>query len=190
MYLPRHMRRALAAGATIREIVEGLMAVTTPGGQPCLHHAMADLKVLIDELGETAAGRRPRPADAVRARTGREFTFGVWQWMEDNYPEYQSLRREANRLMHTPEDATLAPKYREIMTAVILACQAYPTVPHHLRRAVREGARLEEIAEAMQVGAQIAGAPVFHFATQHLRELQAEIQAGTLAPAPEAGPAA
>ena len=180
-----HMRRALAAGATLREIVEGLMSASTPGGQPCLHYAMDDLKKLIEELGEEEAGRRPGPGEAVKARTGREFTFGVWQWIEDNYPEYQQLRRDSGRLMHTPEDASLAPAYREIVTAVVLACRAYPTVPHHLRRAVREGATLEEMVEALQVGAQIAGAPVFHFATQYLREIQRDIEAGTLGPAPE-----
>lgn len=185
-----HIRRALAAGATMREVVEGLMAATTPGGQPCLHHAMPDLKGLIEELGEKEARRRLGPGEAVKARTGREFTFGVWQWMEDNYPEYQRLRRETNRLMHTPDDATLAPRYREIITAVVLACRAYPTVPHHLRRAVREGATLEEMIEAMQVGAQIAGAPVFHYATQFLREIHQEIEAGTLTPAEECDGAA
>lgn len=181
-----HMRRAIAAGATVREIVEGLMAVTTPGGAPCLHYAMPELKKLIEELGEEASRH---PSEPVMARTGREFTFGVWQWMEDNYPEYQEMRRRANQLMHTPEDATLAPKYREIVTAVVLACRAYPTVPHHLRRAVREGATLEEMIEAMQIGAQIAGAPVLHHATQYLRELQKEIESGALAPAPETGTA-
>jgi alkylhydroperoxidase/carboxymuconolactone decarboxylase family protein YurZ len=182
-----HMRRAIAAGATLREIVEGLMVVTAPGGAPCLNYALNDIKTLIAELGEEEASRRPAPGNEAKARTGREFTFGVWQWIEDNYPEWQESRRQANQLMHMPEDATLAPKYREIVTAVVLSCRAYPTLGQHLRRAIREGATLEEMIEAMQIGAQIAGAPVFHHAIPYFRELQGEIESGSLAPAPETG---
>jgi alkylhydroperoxidase/carboxymuconolactone decarboxylase family protein YurZ len=184
-----HMRRAIAAGATVREIIEGLMVVTAPGGAPCLNFALNDLKRLIEELGEEAS-RRPAPGKEVKARTGREFTFGAWQWIEDNYPEWQEARRRVNRLMHMPEDATLAPKYREIVTAVVLSCRAYPTLGQHLRRAIREGATLEEMIEAMQIGAQIAGAPVFHHAIPYFRELQSEIETGSLAPAPETGASA
>ena len=176
-----HMRRALQAGSTVREITEGIMCASTPGGQPCLHHSITPLKKLIEELGEEASRR---PAKSVKARTGRNPTYGTWQWMEDNYPDYQQLRRDVNRLMLTPQDASLEPKFREIVVAVVLACRAYPTVPHHLRRAVQEGATLEEIIEAMQVGAQIAGAPVFHHATQYLKQIQEELASGAIALSP------
>ena len=174
-----HMRRALAAGATIREIIEAIMAVCTPGGQPSLHHATPHLKTLIDELGADA-DRRPAPGESQPARTWREPTQGRWAWLEEHYPEYQDLRRELNRLMLMPQDASLAVRHREIMTAVVLACRSYPTVPHHLRRAVQEGATLAEIVEAMQVGALFAGAPVFHHALPFLIELHDDLEAGTL----------
>jgi len=179
-----HMRRALAAGATVREIIEGVMAVCTPGGQPCLHHSTPPLKILIEELGAEAS-RRPAPGTSIKARTGRENTQGGWPWMEDQYPAYQQLRRDLNKLMLMPEDASLEPKYREILVAVVLACQSYPTVPHHLRRAVQEGATIEEMVEAMQVGALIAGAPVFHHASPFIIQIQKDIAAGSLSPAPE-----
>jgi alkylhydroperoxidase/carboxymuconolactone decarboxylase family protein YurZ len=176
-----HMRRALAAGATVREIVEGIMAASTPGGQPCLHHAMPYLKNLIAELGEKA-NIRPAPGEVERARTFRHSTQAKWDWIEEHYPEYQELRRKANRILLMPEDASLAPRYREVMAAVVLARRAYPTVPHHLRRAVEEGATFDELVEAMQVGALLGGAPLLQHAWPHLVQIHDEIAARSLGP--------
>ena len=76
----------------------------------------------------------------------------------------------------------LEPKFREIMVAVVLACQSYPTVPHHLHRAIHEGATVAEIVEAMQVGALFAGPRVLHHATPFIAEIETEIAAGKLGP--------
>jgi alkylhydroperoxidase/carboxymuconolactone decarboxylase family protein YurZ len=179
-----HMRLALAAGSTLREILEGILAACTPGGQPCLHHATPAIKKLAQEIGEDSKKRGPGPA--VKARTFRETTHGRWEWMEEVYPAYQQIRRDINKLMLMPEDASLEPKYREIVVAAVLACRAYPTVPHHLRRAVQEGANVEEMVEAMQVAALLAGAPVFHHASPFIIEIQKDVEAGKLVPAPVA----
>lgn len=174
-----HMRRALVDGSTIREIVEAIMCTTTPGRQPSLHVAMPHLETLIDELA------RERIADgpACDRRTGREFIHGAWRWMEDNYPEYQDVRRELNRLMLMPEDGSLEVRHREIVTAAVLACRSYPTAISHLCRVVDEGGSLEEMVEGMQVAALFGGAPVFHHALPFLKQIHDEIETSTLRPA-------
>ncbi|MND00666.1 hypothetical protein D3C83_193640 [compost metagenome] len=51
----------------------------------------------------------------------------------------------------------------------------------HLRRAVREGASVMELVEAMEVAAMPGGFPVLHYALPFLMKLDEEIKAGTFA---------
>ena len=174
-----HIRRALAAGAKFREIVEAMQLVCVPGGHPCLHWAMPALKAIQIELGDKAnegmGSGEAQPAKTV----GPSFT--VWPWMQQNYPEYEAARGALGTLLWTPQNPILAVKYREIMATAILALRFYPTVPSHMRRAIEEGATVAELLEAIQVAALLGGMAVLHFCLPFLKELQEEVEKGKVA---------
>ena len=65
------------------------------------------------------------------------------------------------------------------MAAVVLADRAYPTVEGHLRRAIREGASLQEVVEAMQSAALLGGMVILHFALPSLMTIRDEMESGT-----------
>jgi alkylhydroperoxidase/carboxymuconolactone decarboxylase family protein YurZ len=175
-----HMRRAIAAGSTVREISEALLTISTPGGQQSLAHGLRYLSPIVDELGEAA---RQKPSTSVKARTGREVTpASPWPWLDQNDPEYQAIRSELNRLTFMPEGAALEPKYREMLVAAVLSCRRYPTVPQHARRAIEEGATLDELVEAMNVAAMLGGPTVFSHAMPFLTQIHDDIEAGRLGP--------
>ena len=168
-----HIRRALAAGAKFREVVEAMQLVCVPGGHPCLHYAMPSLKVIQAELGDKAnEGLDEVPASKT---VGPKMT--AWPWMQENYPEYDEARWALGELLWTPQNPTLAVKYREIMAMVILALRYYPTVPFHMRRAIEEGATFAELVEAIEVAALLGGMAVLHFCLPFLKELQEEVEA-------------
>jgi alkylhydroperoxidase/carboxymuconolactone decarboxylase family protein YurZ len=169
-----HIRRALAAGAKFKEVVEALQTVCTPGGHPCLHHAMPHLKKIQAELGDKA-NEGAAPGESHPARTARH-ALTVWPWMQEHYPEYEHARGAVVSLLWTPQAPVLAVKYREICAAMILALRFYPTVPNHMRRAIAEGATLQEIVEAVQVTALLGGMCVLHFCLPFLKEIQEEMK--------------
>jgi alkylhydroperoxidase/carboxymuconolactone decarboxylase family protein YurZ len=82
-------------------------------------------------------------------------------------------------MMWTPTDPVLAVKYREVCASMILALRFYPTVPVHMRRAIREGATIAELVEAVQTVALLAGMPVLHFCLPFIKEIQEEVDSGT-----------
>jgi alkylhydroperoxidase/carboxymuconolactone decarboxylase family protein YurZ len=175
-----HMRRALDAGSSIREIAEALITICTPGGQRCLAFALPELTALVEERGEIAHQTTSAP---VSARTDRTLTpSGDWAWLDDRFPDYQVARRELSRLAFVPRNATLETKYREILVMAVLACRRYFTVIDHARRAVEEGATLEEMIDAMYVASLFGGAGVFSFMLPCLGQIREEIEAGTLHP--------
>jgi alkylhydroperoxidase/carboxymuconolactone decarboxylase family protein YurZ len=170
-----HIRRALAAGAKFREVVEAMQLVCVPGGHPCLHWAMPALKTIQIELGDKAnEGLEEVPASKT---VGPKMT--AWPWMQKNYPEYEEARWALGDLLWTPQNPTLAVKYREIMAMAVLALRHYPTVPFHMRRAIEEGATLPELVEAIEVAALLGGMAVLHHCLPFLKELQEEMEKGT-----------
>jgi alkylhydroperoxidase/carboxymuconolactone decarboxylase family protein YurZ len=171
-----HIRRALAAGAKFREVVEAMQLVCVPGGHPCLHYAMPHLKVIEAELGDKANDGLSEGEAPPSKTVGPKLT--VWPWMQKHYPEYEAARGALGALLWTPQKPTLAVKYREIMAMAILALRFYPTVPFHMRRAIEEGATVAELTEAIQVAALLGGMAVLHFCLPFLKELQEEMEAG------------
>jgi alkylhydroperoxidase/carboxymuconolactone decarboxylase family protein YurZ len=175
-----HMRRALAAGATIRELTEALMVISTPGGQRCLAFGLPYLTELVEELGEQALELPSKPS-AARTKRGLSVS-GDWPWLDKNFPEYQACRRELSQLAFVPQSPALQTKYREILIAVVLSCRRYFTVQEHVNRAIEEGATLEELVDAYYVGSLFGGASVFSHAVPFLNEVHKEIEAGRLKP--------
>jgi alkylhydroperoxidase/carboxymuconolactone decarboxylase family protein YurZ len=72
-------------------------------------------------------------------------------------------------------------KVREMCACAILAYRAFPTIDGHFRRAIREGATVMELLEAMEVAALPGGFPLLHYALPFLMKLNEEIEAGTFA---------
>jgi len=174
-----HIRRALAAGAKFREVVEAMQTVCVPGGHPCLHWAMPALKAIQAELGDKANEGVSSGESAAPAKTGKH-ALTVWPWMQEHYPEYEEARGKLTEMLWTPQKPTLAVKYRELCASTILALRFYPTVPVHMRRAIKEGATVAELVEAIQVAALLGGMAVLHFCLPFLKEIQEEVEAGKL----------
>ena len=65
-------------------------------------------------------------------------------------------------------------KYRELVEAVILGFKGYPSLGLHVRRALREGATMQEVLEAFEVATVPGGMPVLHYALPFLIEIEKE----------------
>jgi alkylhydroperoxidase/carboxymuconolactone decarboxylase family protein YurZ len=186
-----HLRRALREGATVREIIEAMGVAALPGGGPTQAFAMGFLGRIAAEQGleadpenETLGG----PPDRLDAERG--YGFEVFDWMRRHTPDYDDARRSFLGFLYTPVDPVLPVKMREIITAAVLAFRGYPTIDVHFRRALREGATLRELIEAMQVAAVPGGSPTLHFALTHLKRVVEEDgldQDAALVPRPPTG---
>lgn len=169
-----HLRRALDAGASFRELIEALQTVSVPAGFPAFHYALADLRQLQEKLGDKAS-----EAEELQSDPSATHSSSAWSWLVENYPEIEESKARFLSLLWTPTNPVLSVKYREVLASVILACRAYPTIDDHLRRAVREGATVNELVEAMQTAAIVGGSACLHFALPNLVRIQEELEAGT-----------
>ncbi|MEO8386651.1 MAG: carboxymuconolactone decarboxylase family protein [Betaproteobacteria bacterium] len=183
-----HLRRAVAEGATLREVLEGFQTAAILGGFPALHYALPYLITLHEELGDKILGEAPvAPDAAVKKASGvaRPATSAVsrgmreWAWLDAVDPAYERAHQDLTALVWTPTASALPVKIRELVASVVLAYRAFPTLDGHLRRAVREGASVREAVEAMEVAAVPGGFPVLHYALPFLSAIHDEVVAGT-----------
>jgi alkylhydroperoxidase/carboxymuconolactone decarboxylase family protein YurZ len=63
-----HLRRALAEGATLREVLEGFETAAILGGFPALHYALPFLSALHEEFGDAILDARMARATFARTR--------------------------------------------------------------------------------------------------------------------------
>ncbi len=190
-----HLRRALAEGATLREVLEGFEAAAILGGFTMLHYALPFMIALHEEFGDSIldgpAGARRAAAKGTAKDTGsppgRPATGPVsrgmreWAWLDAVDPDYDGARRDLTAWVWTPSAPALPVKIRELAAAAVLAYRAFPTLDGHLRRAVREGAGMMELVEAMEAASIPGGFPVLHYALPFLIRIHEEIEAGTFA---------
>jgi alkylhydroperoxidase/carboxymuconolactone decarboxylase family protein YurZ len=181
-----HLRRALAEGATLREILEGFEAAAILGGFTMLHFALPYFIRLHEEFGNDiidGPGGRAAPGAAGKADVSSTgpISKGMreWAWLDKVDPDYDGGRRYVTSFVWTPKNPALPVRIRELAAAAVLAYRAFPTMDGHLRRAVREGASMMELVEAMEVAALPGGFPVLHYALPFLIKLHGEIEAGT-----------
>lgn len=186
-----HLRRAIAEGATLREIVEAFETAAILGGFPAIHYALPFMAALHQEFGDGILGDAPSaPAapkatrDANNAATGSAtgaVSRGMreWAWLEAIDPAFEGAHQDLTKLVWTPAAPVLPVKIRELVASVVLAYRAFPTLDGHLRRAVREGASVREAVEAMEVAALPGGFPLLHFALPLLAKIHDEVEAGT-----------
>jgi alkylhydroperoxidase/carboxymuconolactone decarboxylase family protein YurZ len=184
-----HLRRALAEGATLREVLEGFETAAILGGFPALHYALPFMAALHQEFGDEVLGEprgtpaaNPQPAATPpsRPRTG-PVSRGMreWAWLDAVDPAYDGARRDITALVWTPAAPVLPVKIRELVASAVLAYRAFPTLDGHLRRAVREGASVREAVEAMEAAALPGGFPVIHYALPFLSAIHDEVESGT-----------
>lgn len=184
-----HLRGALAAGASVRELLEGFETAAILGGFPVLHFALPCLRRLHEESrqgtderaaadNESAARDDDERGAAATAAISRGMS--EWAWLDAVDPAYDAARRHITSFVWTPRNPALPVRIRELVASAVLAYRAFPTLDGHLRRAVREGASLRELLEAMQTAALPGGFPVLHYALRFLSEIQAAIEKGAL----------
>lgn len=179
-----HLRRALAEGATLREILEGFEAAAILGGFTMLHFVLPNFIRLHEEFGDDiidGPGKARPAAAATGAKESGPVSKGMreWAWLDKVDPDYDGGRRHITSFVWTPKNPALPVKMREMCAAAILAFRAFPTMDGHLRRAVREGASVMELVEAMEVAAMPGGFPVLHYALPFLMKLDEEVRSGT-----------
>jgi alkylhydroperoxidase/carboxymuconolactone decarboxylase family protein YurZ len=104
----------------------------------------------------------------------RGYSFSEFEWLAEKDPAYEKARLEYAGMIYTRENPVLPVKYREIIAAVILAFRGYSTLDRHVRRALREGATMQEVIEAFEVATVPGGMPVLHFALPYLMEIDRE----------------
>ena len=184
-----HLRRAVAEGATLREVLEGFQTAAILGGFPALHYALPFMIALHEELGDRILGDAPAAPDAGLKKTqntARGPATGAvsrgmreWAWLDAVDPAFEHAHQDLTALVWTPAAPALPVKIRELVASVVLAYRAFPTLDGHLRRAVREGASVREAVEAMEVAALPGGFPVIHYALPFLSAIHEEVEAGT-----------
>ena len=179
-----HLRRALAAGATLRDMLEAFQAAVVLDGFPALHYVLPYLAALHEECGDNILGVKIA-APAATASSKKSATGPVsrgmreWAWLDQMDPAYDGACRDITALVWTPAAPVLPGKIRELVACVVLAYRTFPTLDGHLRRAVREGASVREAVEAMEVAALPGGFPLLHFALPFLKAIHDEVESGT-----------
>jgi len=127
----------------------------------------------------TVPGASDASSEALKAlqemTAKRGYGWPEWEWLAQKDPAFEKARLQFSSQVFTPENPALPVKYRELIEAVILAFRGYPTVGDHLRRALREGATLQEAIEAFEVATVPGGMPVLHFALPYLIEAEKEL---------------
>ncbi len=180
-----HLRRALAEGATLREVVEAFEVAAILGGFPALHYALPFMIALHEEYGDKILGDAAQPAGATMALDDAPAASGAvsrgmreWAWLDAMDPDFEGAHQKLTASIWTPAAPALPVKIRELVASAVLAYRAFPTLDGHLRRAVREGASVREAVEAMEVAALPGGFPVIHFALPFLSTIHDEVTAG------------
>jgi alkylhydroperoxidase/carboxymuconolactone decarboxylase family protein YurZ len=119
-------------------------------------------------------------ADYAAMSKQRGYNFSEFAWLAQKDPEFERARIPFVKMAFVRENPALPVKYRELIEAVVLSFKGYHTVGDHIRRAIREGASLQEAIEAFEVATIPGGMPVLHFALPFLIEIDKEMQEGKL----------
>jgi alkylhydroperoxidase/carboxymuconolactone decarboxylase family protein YurZ len=182
-----HLEDALAAGATLREVLEAFETAAILGGFPVLHYALPYLSALHERAGggsidgpkgDRAAANADVAVPAAAATPAVSRGMSEWAWLDAVDPAYDAARRDITALVWTPRAPVLPVKIRELVAAAVLAYRAFPTLDAHLRRAVREGASIRELVETMETAALPGGFPLLHYALPFLRAIHTDIEKG------------
>lgn len=104
----------------------------------------------------------------------RGYHFPTFEWLGTKDPEFERARLDYVRATYTRPNNELPVKYKELVASAILAFRGYPSLKLHLGRALREGATLREVLEAMETASVPGGMALLHYAVDALMELEQE----------------
>jgi alkylhydroperoxidase/carboxymuconolactone decarboxylase family protein YurZ len=121
-----------------------------------------------DDPGATIAGEHRALAEE------RGYHFPTFEWLGRKDPEFERARLDYVRMTYTRPGNELPVRYKELVASAILAFRGYPSLKLHLERALREGATVREVLEAMEVASVPGGMALLHFAVDALIEIEQE----------------
>ena len=121
-------------------------------------------------------GARPMSEAAEALAKQRGYHIDVYDWLAEKDPAFEKLRLEYVSHLYTPDNATLPVKYRELIVGIVLAFRGLPSTKMHLRRAMQEGATMQEMIEAFETASLPGGLPLMSFGLKQLMELEAEAE--------------
>lgn len=122
-----------------------------------------------------AEGMDPEVAEEYRQLAEiRGYHFPKYEWLGRFDPAFERTRMQYIRMTYTREDGVLPVKYKELIAALILAYRLYPSTGVHFARALREGATVREIVEALELASIPGGQPLLLFGIEHLMALEVE----------------
>ena len=104
----------------------------------------------------------------------RGYGFKEWGWVARKHPAFEMRRLEYSQWVFAHEGMVLPVKYRELIEIVLLSFMGIRNIKAHARRALRAGATMQEIIEALEVGTIPAGMALMHFAIPFLMEVDDE----------------
>ncbi|MES1941741.1 carboxymuconolactone decarboxylase [Salinisphaera sp. T5B8] len=157
LYTPgmrRHVRNALAAGASQEEIVEVLELTATLG----IHACNIGVPLLLEVLEETGHRQGAAALDERQEKLKAEFTQarGYWHSFWDGLLELDPDLFEAylDFSAYPWRNGVLAPKIKEFVYCAFDAAATHLYVPGlrmHMKNAIGYGATAEEIMEVLEI---------------------------------------
>jgi len=149
----RHIRAALAAGATREEILEVLKACTVG---PALHSCSLGAPLLLEEA--KAAGVQPAKRSNTEATPACDKMRAVGQWNTAWDPFYELDPVWTDQFMATAigiyASGMLTPKLIELLSIALDASYTHMYAPgtrRHIKAALKLGATMEEIMEVLKL---------------------------------------
>lgn len=118
--------------------------------------------------------------DSDLAQTYREiakergYHFSSFEWLAQRDPDFDRVRLAMVQATYTRKDGALAPKYRELIACAVLAFRGYPSLKLHLARALREGASVDEVIQALEMASIPGGMATLHFGIDQLIAIEQE----------------
>jgi len=115
----------------------------------------------------------PKSAEEIirKMREKRGYLLPEWELMARLDPDYTERYDELYSIVLGSERA-LPIKYKELLAIVALAARGEEEgIEVHIKRALRHGASIREIVEALEVGVIATGTPTFFYGLKVLREL-------------------
>jgi alkylhydroperoxidase/carboxymuconolactone decarboxylase family protein YurZ len=125
-----------------------------------------------DDLDPSIAPDIAKDYQEIAAERG--YHFSTFEWLARRDPDFDRVRLAMVRATYTRKDGALPAKYRELIASGILAFRGYPSLKLHLARALREGASVAEVVQALEMASIPGGMATLHFGIDQLIQLEKE----------------
>lgn len=121
---------------------------------------------------DTIADRREKVIASMRAARGGKM-YDEWEWATSFDPDFLEVYATfSNAAWSPPYKRLLEPKHRELIAIVVLSNRGFHwSLAAHIRRAIRLGASVQEILEALEAAVIPGGAPVMHLGLTFLKQV-------------------